>query len=87
MRMVGGIMLAVAVLYLLFGFLAFAGRNWARIAWPSSPSASRSSSWPRWWRAAGRSTRSPCPVVLLILILGAAAILFSPGANAWYARR
>ena len=31
MRLVGGIVLAIAVLYLLFGILAFAGRNWARI--------------------------------------------------------
>ena len=31
MRMLGGVILGVALLYLVFGFLAFAGRNWARI--------------------------------------------------------
>jgi hypothetical protein len=30
-RVLGGVILGVALLYLVFGFLAFAGRNWARI--------------------------------------------------------
>ena len=30
-RIFGGILLVIAVLYVLAGFLAFAGRNWARI--------------------------------------------------------
>ena len=88
MRMLGGVILAVAVLYLVFGFLAFAGRNWARIA-AAVLTVGFAFLLIAGLVASGGAvdTIAARESVLLVLILGAAAILFSPGVNAWYAAR
>ena len=57
-RIFGGVLLAIPLLYLLAGFLAFAGRNWARIVMGVFRPGSRCSWWPLSSRAAARSTRS-----------------------------
>ena len=87
MRMLGGVILAVAVLYLVFGFLAFAGRNWARIAVAVLTVGFAFLLIAALVASGGAVDTIALAVGLLALILGAAAILFSPGVNAWYAAR
>lgn len=87
MRMLGGVLLAVAVLYLVFGFLAFAGRNWARIAAAVLTVGFAFLLIAALVASGGAVDTIALAVGLLVLILGAAAILFSPGVNAWYAAR
>lgn len=87
MRMLGGVLLAVAVLYLVFGFLAFAGRNWARIGTALLTVGFASLLIAVLVASGGAIDTIALAVGLLVLILGAAAILFSPGVNAWYAAR
>jgi hypothetical protein len=87
MRMLGGVILAVAVLYLVFGFLAFAGRNWARIGTAVLTVGFAFLLIAVLVASGGAVDTIALAVGLLALILGAAAILFSPGVNAWYAAR
>jgi hypothetical protein len=86
-RIVGGVLLGVAVVYVLFGILAFAGRNWARIA-----SAVLTVGFALLLVAGiigsgGAVDTVAISAVLLVMIVGAAVVLFSPRANAWYAYR
>ena len=87
MRLVGGIVLAFAVLYLLFGILSFAGRNWARIILTVLTIGFALLLVAGLVASGGAIDTISVSGLLLILILGAVAILFSPGANAWYASR
>ena len=87
MRILGGVILAVAVLYLVFGFLAFAGRNWARIAVAVLTVGFAFLLIAALVASGGAIDTIALAVGLLALILGAAAILFSPAVNAWYAAR
>jgi hypothetical protein len=87
MRLVGGIVLVVVAAYLFFGVMAFAGRNWARIVTAVLTvgfvlllAAGLVSS-------IGAVDMVSLFAVLLVMSVGAVAILFSPGANAWYAYR
>ena len=77
----------VAVLYLVFGFLAFAGRNWARIVTAVFTVGFALLLVAGLVASGGAIDTITLASVLLVLILGAVAILFSPGANAWYAAR
>ena len=86
-RILGGLLLGVAGLYLVFGFLAFAGRNWARIAAGVLTVGFTFLLIAALVAGGGAIDTIVLAVVLLVLILGAAAILFSPGASAWYAAR
>jgi hypothetical protein len=86
-RILGGIMVAVAVLYLLSGFLAFAGRNWARIVTAVFTVGFALLLMAALVASGGAVDTITLTSVLLILIVAAAAILFSPGANAWYTSR
>lgn len=86
-RLVAGVVLVASVLYLLFGVLAFAGRNWARIV-----TAVLTVGFALLLAAAlvaggGAVDTVAIAGLLLVVVLGAAAILFSPGVNAWYAHR
>lgn len=87
MRAIGGFVLVVAVLYLLFGILAFAGRNWARIITTILTVGFALLLVAGLVSSGGAIDTISISVVLLVLILGAVAILFSPRANAWYAYR
>jgi hypothetical protein len=87
MRLIGGIVLAFAVLYLLFGILAFAGRNWSRIILTVLTVGFALLLVAGLVASGGAVDTMSVSGVLLILVLGAVAILFSPGANAWYASR
>jgi hypothetical protein len=87
MRVVGGFVLVVAVLYLLFGILAFAGRNWARIITAILTVGFALLLVAGLVSSGGAVDTILISAVLLVLILGAVAILFSPPANAWYAYR
>jgi hypothetical protein len=87
MRLVGGIVLAVALVYVFFAVMAFARRKWARVVTTVLSvgfvlllAAGLVSS-------LGAVDIASVFAVLLVMILGAVAILFSPGANAWYAYR
>lgn len=86
-RIVGGGVLAFAVLYLVFGFLAFAGRNWARIATAVLTAGFALLLLAGLVAGGGAIDTITVGGGLLVLILGAVAILFSPGANAWYTAR
>ena len=86
-RIFGGLLLVVAVLYLLAGWLAFAGRNWARIATGVFTAGFALLLVAALVASGGAIDTITLASVLLILILLAAAILFSPGASAWYAGR
>ena len=87
MRILGGVVLAVAVLYLVLGFLAFAGRGWARITVAVLTGGFALLLIAALVASGGAIDTIALAVGLLALILGAAAILFSPGVNAWYAAR
>lgn len=86
-RVLGGVILGVALLYLVFGFLAFAGRNWARITTAVLTGGFALLLVAGLVVSGGAIDTITLASVLLVLILGAVAILFSPGANAWYATR
>jgi hypothetical protein len=86
-RIFGVVVLAVVVLYLLSGFLAFAGRNWARIVAGVLTAGFALLLVAALVVSGGAIDTITLACVLLILILGAVAILFSPGASAWYAAR
>ena len=86
-RVLGGVILGVALLYLVFGFLAFAGRNWARIITAVLTGGFVLLLVAGLVVSGGAIDTITLASVLLVLILGAVAILFSPGANAWYAAR
>ena len=86
-RVLGGVILGVALLYLVFGFLAFAGRNWARITTAVLTGGFALLLVAGLVVSGGAIDTITLASVLLVLILGAVAILFSPGANAWYAAR
>ena len=86
-RIFGVVVLAVVVLYLLSGFLAFAGRNWARIVAGVLTAGFALLLVAALVVSGGAIDTITLAGVLLILILGAVAILFSPGASAWYAAR
>ena len=86
-RILGGILLAVSVLYLLSGFLAFAGRGWARIVTAVFTVGFALLLMAALVMSGGAIDTITLACVLLVLILGAVAILFSPGASAWYAAR
>jgi hypothetical protein len=87
MRILGGIILGVAVVYLVFGFLAFAGRNWARIAAAVLTAGFALLLVAAIVMSGGALDTITLAFVLLLLVVGALVILFSPGANAWYAAR
>ncbi len=87
MRIFGGVMLASAVIYLLFGILAFVGRNWARILIAVLTVGFALLLVAGLVASGGAVDTISVSGILLVLILGAVAILFSPGANAWYAYR
>ena len=86
-RVLGGVILGVALLYLVFGFLAFAGRNWARIITAVLTGGFVLLLVAGLVVSGGAIDTITLASVLLVLILGAVAILFSPGVNAWYAAR
>jgi hypothetical protein len=86
-RIIGGLLLAVSVLYLLSGFLAFAGRSWARIGTAVFTAGFALLLMAALVASGGAIDTITLASLLLVLILGAVAILFSPGANAWYASR
>jgi len=83
----GGILLVIAGLYVVAGFLAFAGRNWARIVTAVFTAAFAIVLAAAVVGSGGAIDTITLASVLLILILGAVAILFSPGGSAWYAAR
>jgi hypothetical protein len=87
MRGIGGVVLAVAVIYLIFGILAFAGRNWARVITAVLTVGFALLLVAGLVSSGGAVDTVSISGVLLVLVLGAVAILFSPGANAWYAYR
>jgi hypothetical protein len=87
MRILGGVILAVAVLYLVLGFLAFAGRGWARIGTAVLTVGFTLLLIAGLVASGGAIDTIALAVGLLVLISVAAAILFSPRANAWYAAR
>ena len=78
MRILGGI---------VFGFLAFGGRSWARIAAAVLTGGFALLLVAGIVASGGAVDTITLAFVLLLLIVGAVAILFSPGANAWYAAR
>jgi hypothetical protein len=86
-RILGGVLLAVSVLYLLFGLLAFAGRSWARVVAAVFTVGFALLLMAGLVASGGALDTITLASVLLVLILGAVAILFSPGASAWYAAR
>jgi hypothetical protein len=86
-RLVGGVVLAVAVLYVVVGFLAFAGRNWARTTTAVLTLGFVFLLVAALVLSGGAVDTIALASGLLLLILGAVAILFSPRANAWYAAR
>ncbi len=86
-RVGGGVVLAIAVVYLLFGILAFAGRRWARIVTTILTVGFALLLVAGLVGSGGAVDTISLSAVLLVLILGAVAILFSPRANAWYAYR
>jgi hypothetical protein len=87
MRLVGGVVLAVAVLYLLFGILAFAGRNWARITTTVLTVGFALPLVLGLVASGGAIDTIAISGGLLVVIVAAVVILFSPRANAWYAYR
>jgi hypothetical protein len=87
MRLVGGVVLAVAVLYLLFGILAFAGRNWARIITTVLTVGFALPLVLGLVVSGGAIDTISISGGLLVMIVAAVVILFSPRANAWYAYR
>jgi hypothetical protein len=87
MRILGGLFFVVALLYVVLGFLAFAGRNWARIATAVLTGGFALLLMAGLVASGGAVDTITLASGLLILILVAVAILFSPGANAWYAAR
>ena len=86
-RVLGGVVLGVALLYLVFGFLAFAGRSWARITVAVLTVGFVFLLMAALVLSGGAIDTITLASGLLLLILGAVAILFSPRANAWYAAR
>jgi hypothetical protein len=86
-RILGGVLLAIPLLYLLAGFLAFAGHNWARIIVGVFTAGFALLLVVGLVASGGAIDTITLASVLLILILVAAAVLFSPGASAWYASR
>ncbi len=86
-RILGGLLLVIAVLYLLAGFLAVAGRNWARIVAGVFTVGFALLLVAALVASGGAIDTVTVSSVLLILILGAVGVLFSPGASAWYAAR
>ncbi|HEY0814795.1 MAG TPA: hypothetical protein VGE11_16080 [Pseudonocardia sp.] len=86
-RIVGGVLLGVAVIYVLLGLLAFAGRNWARIAAAILTAGFALLLVAGIVGSGGAIDTVSISAVLLVMILGAVAVLFSPRANAWYAYR
>jgi len=86
-RVLGGVILGVALLYLVFGFLAFTGRNWARITTAVLTGGFVLLLVAGLVVSGGAIDTITLASGLLVLILGAVAILFSPGVNAWYAAR
>jgi hypothetical protein len=87
MRILGGIIFVVALLYVVFGFLAFIGRNWARIVAAVLTAGFALLLMAGIVASGGAVDTITLASVLLVLVVGAVAILFSPGANAWYAAR
>jgi hypothetical protein len=86
-RLLGGVILSVAVLYVVVGFLAFAGRNWARLTTAVLTVGFVFLLVAALVLSGGAIDTITLASGLLLLILGAVAILFSPRANAWYAAR
>ena len=86
-RLVGGIVLVAAVLYLLFGVLAFSGRNWARIVTAVVTTGFALLLAAILVASGGAVDTVAIACLLLVVLLGAAAILFAPRVNAWYAHR
>jgi len=86
-RTLGAVILVVALLYLVFGFLAFAGRNWARITTAVLTGGFVLLLVAGLVVSGGAIDTITLASVLLVLILAAATVLFSPGASAWYASR
>jgi hypothetical protein len=87
MRTLGAVILVVALLYLVFGFLAFAGRNWARITVAVLTVGFVFLLLAALVVSGGAVDTITLACGLLVLILGAVAILFSPRVSAWYAAR
>jgi len=87
MRTLGAVILVVALLYLVLGFLAFAGRNWARITVAVLTVGFVFLLMAGLVVSGGAVDTITLACGLLVLILGAVAILFSPRVNAWYAAR
>jgi hypothetical protein len=86
-RIFGGVLLAIPLLYLLAGFLAFAGHNWARIVVGVFTAGFALLLVAALVASGGAIDTITLASVLLVLILAAATVLFSPGASAWYASR
>lgn len=86
-RLVGGIVLVAALLYLFFGVLAFTGRNWARVVVAVLTGAFALLLVAALVASGGAVDTVAIAGLLLVVILGAAAILFSPRVGVWYARR
>jgi len=87
MRTLGAVILVVALLYLVSGFLAFAGRHWARITVAVLTVGFAFLLMAALVVSGGAVDTITLACGLLVLILGAVAILFSPRVNAWYAGR
>jgi hypothetical protein len=87
MRLVGGIVLVIAVIYVVFGILAFARRNWARIITAVLTAGFALLLVALLVSSGGAVDTISISGVLLVMIVGAVAILFSPKANAWSAYR
>jgi len=86
-RTLGAVILVVALLYLVSGFLAFAGRHWARITVAVLTVGFAFLLMAALVVSGGAVDTITLACGLLVLILGAVAILFSPRVNAWYAAR
>ena len=87
LRLVGGVMLAAALIYLLFGILAFAGRNWARISMAVLTVGFALLLVAGLVASGGAVDTVSTLGLVLVVLLGSLAILFSPRVNAWYAHR
>lgn len=86
-RVVGGVVLIAALLYLLFGVLAFSGRSWARIVIAVLTVGFALLLLATLVASGGAVDTVAIAGLLLVVVLGAAAILFSPRASTWYAHR
>lgn len=86
-RTVGVVVLVVALLYLLFGVLAFAGRNWSRIIVTILSVGFVLLLVAALITAGGDVSTLVVFGTLLVLVVGSVVITFLPASNHWYTHR